>query len=148
MTSTVTYGSLSLTGVDGDGVRWRVQNTLAGWDGSPASTLALTQKPRAAGAFIGNTPQLAPRVIVINGSIEAPSVDLLQGALDQLVNAVTLTAQTLTVVRGTISRYLTVYRQDELLVTELSPRVIQYSIQCVAPNPHKLGDGTSGLDGA
>lgn len=149
MAFSVTYGSLSLTGTDGDGVLWDVPGQIEGWDGSPGSTLALTQKPRASGAFIGNTPQLGARVLVIAGLIDAPDEDLLQGALDQLVNAVTLTAQTLTVVRGTRSRSLTVYRQDEILINVAdSEALAEYSVQCVAPNPLKSGDDTTGLDGA
>lgn len=145
---TVTYGSLVITGTDGAGVNWYVFDPIAGWDGSPASTLALTQKPRGAGAFIGNTPQMASRVLVINGSIDAPTNNALQTALDQLVNAVTLGGQTLTVVRGSTSRYLTVLRQDEVLINEQHATLADFSIQCVAPDPRKLGDATGSLDGA
>lgn len=136
---TVSYGDLALTGTDAFGSVWRVLSPIDGWDGSPGSSIQLTQRPRGAGAFIGPRPQMAARNIVINGLVEALDEDQLQAAIDRLDAAVTVSAQTLSVTRGTATRTITCYRQDEVTVSDVTDVLAEWSVQVTAPDPRKLG---------
>lgn len=138
----VTLGTQILTGTDTSGVQWRTGEVI-GWDASPASSRQFTQKTRAPGAW-SSTRNAAARSIVLNGQIYCPSIDLLQGALDQLAAAVTFEDTVLTVTRGSTTRSAIVARQDEMTVTQQGPRVFGWSIQLGAGDPRKFTAALSG----
>lgn len=126
-----------LSGLDDFGCDWTLTD-LAGW-GSPASTLSPVQKSRAPGAW-PSPRQLAPRVLGPGGLINAPSKAAARDALDRLNAAVSLDASTLAVTEDDLTRTVTVYRQDEVLHTWLTDRLVQWSAQLVALDPRKYGD--------
>lgn len=126
-----------LSGTDDFGCEWTLTD-LTGW-GSPASTLAPVQKSRAPGAWL-SPRQLTPRIVGPAGMIQAPDKASARAALDRLNAAVSLDATTLAVTEDDLTRTITVYRQDEVLHTWLTDRLVQWSAQVVAPDPRKYGD--------
>ena len=141
----VVLGSLDLSGTEGGGVRWTTER-VDGWDGSPASTLSLTQKPRAIGAWAGEAFGTA-RHLVIVGSVSAPTEDALTDAMDRLNASCSLDDTSLTVGKGTSSRTVTVRRSDDVIPTMGSTLDADWSIQLVAPDPRKYGTALTGTTG-
>src|SRR5690242_12816394 len=116
MSTTVKLGDLALTGVDEYGCRWRTVSPIEGWDGSPSSTLVLTQKPRQPGAWRGPKPVLTPRVVTLHGIVKAPNATQLEAALDRLNEAASIDSLTpLAITRGAGARTCQVYRDGEVL---------------------------------
>lgn len=141
--SRASLGGLDFGVIEASGVAW-VLNKLDGW-GSPAPTLQVTQKPRSSGGWAGPS-YLPARNLALSGTLDAPSTLLLSDAADRLSDACSLTDTTLTVIEGGRTRYCTVRRAGEVLVTPLegSERAANWSIQVVALDPRKYGSVTSG----
>jgi hypothetical protein len=133
----VTLNGLVLSDIDAFGVDWSTWQ-VDGWDGSPASSLALTQKTRAAGAWT-SPRNLAARSLGALGRFVAPDVDSAVAAIDRLNAAARLNGGTLSVQRGSQSRSCTVYRQGEVLLTEETATMYQWTVNLVAPDPRKFG---------
>lgn len=132
-----TLNGLVLDGMDTAGVSWTTVTPVDGWDGSPASTLQLTQKTRAGGGWAGPR-YLAPRHVSLTGFIEAPTADAAVAALDQLNAAATLDASILTVQRGTQVRSAIVYRQGEVAHQEITDTLFQWGVDLIAADPRKF----------
>ena len=145
MTATpyITVGSLLLDQEAG-GVRWTVKPNggLVGWDGV-ASTIALTAKPRQDGSWAGNA-FLAPRHVSITGRIVAPDEAALWDARDRLTQACGLAETTLTVTESGRSRWATVRREGDVIVTNVTATLADYSVQLVAADPRRFGTALSG----
>jgi hypothetical protein len=141
MPDVVTVGGLSLTGTWSTGVVVRT-NALGGWSGSPGTSIALTQKPRTPGAWV-SPRQLKERILTPSGLLTAPDRDTLRAALDTLDAAAAVDPETFTVTEGTLTRSITVYRQDEVVATVESDTVASWSMQLVAPDPRKFGTAVS-----
>lgn len=139
----VQLGSQVLTGTASDGTFWYVFDPIDGWDGSPASSLQLTQKTRAAGAWAGPR-NLTPRHITVSGLIDAPSVDAAVAALDALTAAAALDATILTVARGSQSRSVIAYRQGEVSVTAITDTKFGYTLDLICPDPRKFTTAVTG----
>lgn len=140
MRTLVTLGDLALTGTDGDGCEWRTLAPIQGWDGSPDTTFALTQKPRQPGGWLGPRPQLVPRHVTLTGLVRAPSADALEGAIDRLNAAASIdTPTTLTVQRGSSPRTAGVYRDGAVVPVELTDTIAQWTVDLTAPDPRKYG---------
>lgn len=135
-TSRASLGGLDFGVIETSGVAW-VLNDLQGW-GSPASTVQAVQKPRSSGGWAG-PGYLPARVLSLTGTVDAPSTSALSDAVDRLNAACSLTDTTLTVIEGGRSRYCTVRRQGEVLVTFTSDRAATWSVQVVALDPRKYG---------
>lgn len=133
----VELGDLVLTATDEFDVYW-LADTLTGWYGSPSSTVQLTQKPRAPGAWVSTSRQLTPRVITLAGAVAAPTPEALTDALNRLNAAASLDATTLTVTENGVALLAIVYRQDVVLTTRVSDYAATFSIQLVAPDPRKF----------
>lgn len=133
----VAIGDLLLNYVDATGVHW-VLEKFAGW-GSPASSAELTQRARGHGAT-SSEGFLRPRVMTLEGLIDAPTPEALVVAVEQLVAAVNLDGFRLFVSEPGQIRHVEAKRQDDVIVTEISPTVASYSIQVVAKDPRKFGD--------
>ena len=82
----VSLGDLVLGAVDGQGVRWSLNN-LDGWDDSPDSTLELVQRARGHGST-GNEPFMKSRYLTAEGHIHASSLESLEAAMVRMRAAV------------------------------------------------------------
>lgn len=142
--SRASLGALDFGVIEAGGVAW-VLNKLDGWAGSPGPTLQVTQKPRSSGGWAGPSYSTA-RNLALSGTVDAPSTLLLSDAADRLSDACSLTDTTLTVIEAGRTRYCTVRRAGEVLVTPLegSDLAANWSIQLVALDPRKYGPMTSG----
>lgn len=141
----VELSGLVLTRTDSNGVQWRSFSPIDGWDGSPASSVQLTQKLRAPGAWM-SPRNMTQRVISLTGVINAPTVDALQTAIDQLNAACTVEDTVLTVQRGSAARSCIVCRQGEVMLgsADETDLVMPWSIQLVASDPRKFTTAVSG----
>jgi len=133
----VAIGDLLLNYIDDAGVHWILEK-FAGW-GSPASSAELTQRARGHGAT-SSEGFLRPRVMTLEGLIDAPTPEALTLAAEQLAAAVSLSGFRLLVSETGRVRHVEAQRQDDVIVTEVSPTVAAYSIQVVAKDPRKFGD--------
>lgn len=138
----VTLGTLALDQVDDAGVTWSALD-LAGWRGSPATTLAVTQRPADHGGWVGPTPKLVPRQLVLQLLIDAPSEDLMTAAYEQLLAAVGTGPFTLQVEEGGTTRQAVVYRNGDVLPTADGGPWAAYSVPLLAPDPRRYGDLTT-----
>jgi len=139
----VTLNGLDFTSVSPDGSEFIVTD-VTGWDSGTASTLGLTQKVRAAGAWASASPQLTPAVLSITGYVLAPDLPTLKRAGHRLKAAASLDASTLSVADpGGETLTMTVRRQGEVLVRSGGERFDQFSIGLVAADPRKFGTATT-----
>lgn len=141
----VILSDLNLTTIDPSGVQRRTFSPLVGWDGSPASsaTTTVTQKPRGPGAWL-SPRNFTQRSVTLNGSLEAPDPTTLQTAIEELVASVTLSDTVLTLQRGNTTRSLICCRDDEVLLTDVTDTLVNWSIQLVAADPRKFATAQTG----
>lgn len=141
----ITLGTLSLTGIDDDGVEWTVHE-LSGW-GATSSTGSFTQKPRGSGAWAG--PAFATnREVALNGKLGAPSREAAAAAIDRLISAVSLTDTVLTIDEGAGGRWCTVRQSGEVIVQWINDRAVSWSVQVASADWRKFGvtmEGTTAL---
>lgn len=135
--ATVAIGDLLLNTVDAAGVFWLLEK-FEGW-GSPGSTAELTQRARGHGAT-SSEGFLRPRVMTLEGVIDAPDALSLSLAVDQLTAAVSLSGFRLLVAEAGRVRHCEAKRQDEVLISWLDDVTARFSIQVVARDPRKFGD--------
>lgn len=142
----VSLNGMVLNAVDEFGVEWWC-GQIDGWDGSPASSLQVTQKSRGAGGWTGPR-NLTPRSLGPMGTFIAPDIDTAEDAKDRLNAACNLNGVTLSVQRGTRVQTCTVYRQGEVQVTE-GRGSLQYTwvLNLIAPDPRKFGDTLTAATG-
>jgi hypothetical protein len=135
---TITLGSLAFA--SSTGVRFRGLR-LDGWDGATGSSLQLTQKLYAPGAWRSGNPQRTARVLVLSGVIEADSPQLMWQTLDSINAAATLDESKLTVdMRGTV-RWAMVSQQADMTVTQYPSALVKgFSLQLVAADPRRFAD--------
>ncbi|MFD5081854.1 hypothetical protein ACFWOG_04330 [Kitasatospora sp. NPDC058406] len=143
----VTLGALQLGVVDGAGVAWSVgKDGLGGWAG-PATRTQYSDRQADHGVWAGRT-YLGARVITLAGTITAPDLAALDGAVEQLLDAAAITDTTLTVAE-TIPKQVVVRRSGEPLVSYETDRVARYSVMLTAEDPRRyatvLQTGTAGL---
>lgn len=135
--STVAIGDLLLNTVDANGVFWILEN-FTGW-GSPGSTAELSQRARGHGAT-SSEGFLRPRVMTLEGVIDAPTAEALSLAVDDLAAAVTLSDFRFLVSESGRIRHCDAKRQDEILISWIDAITARFSIQIVAKDPRKFGD--------
>ena len=131
-------GGLVLGERDTTGVKFSL-NKLDGWDGSPASTLNLTQRARGHGST-GSEPFLASRFMTAEGKITAPSLALLEEAFRRLNAAVSLEGFELLVVEAAGMKNCRAQRQGAVITDPITDTVAAYSVLIVAEDPLKYGD--------
>jgi len=138
----IAVGDLVLNNIEPDGTTWTINpDGLDGWEGSPSSTLQLTQRARGHGAT-GSEPFLTPRTISISGKVKAASPDQLSYVEDRLNEACSIAPFTLTVVEHDRVRSVVAQRQD-VVMFKARPgdgSVADFSIQIAARDPRKFGD--------
>jgi hypothetical protein len=134
----VTLGGLALTSVDDAGVQWMVTD-LTGWRSSPASTLAVTQRPAAPGGWASANPVPTPRQMEATIAILAPGGPLLTAAYEQLLAAVGIGPVLLEVTEDGATRQAVVYRNGDVLPTGDSGAWATYSVPLIAPDPRRYG---------
>lgn len=135
--SLVSIGDLLLNTTDANGVFWILEN-FTGW-GSPGSTAELTQRARGHGAT-SSEGFLRARVMTLEGTIDAPTTELLSLAVDELSAAVSLSEFTLMVSESGRIRHAIAKRQDEVLISWIDAYTARFSIQVAAKDPRKFGD--------
>lgn len=133
----VAIGDLLLNTVDAGGVFWILEK-FEGW-GSPGSTVEFKQRARGHGAT-SSEAFLKPRVMTLEGTIDAPTPEALTAAVDQLSAAVSLASFTLLVAEAGRVRHCQAQRQDEVIVSWVDGYTAKFSIQIVAKDPRKFGD--------
>jgi hypothetical protein len=136
----VAIGNLLLNTADANGVFWILEK-FSGW-GSPGSTAELTQRARGHGST-SSEGFYRSRVMSLEGTIDAPTAELLSSAVDDLSAAVTLDDFTLLVGEAGRVRHCLAKRQDEVIVTWIDSYTARFSIQIVAKDPRKFGDLTT-----
>lgn len=133
----VAIGDLLLNTVDVNGVYWLLEK-LDGW-GSPGSTAELAQRARGHGAT-SSEGFLRPRVMTLEGVIDAPTPEALSAAVDELLAAVSLSGFRLVVAEAGRIRHADAKRQDEVLISWIDSYTARFSIQIAAQDPRKYGD--------
>lgn len=129
----VDLGALELGAVDDAGVAWHLQ-VLEGWDGSDQrSEYSARQADHGAWA---SPVYLSQRPIALEGNIEAPSLAMLDAAIEQLIAAASLTDTTLTVYE-TVPKRATVRRSGKPLIKPITNRIAAYSIAVTAADPRR-----------
>lgn len=133
----VAVGDLVLGSTDEFGVRTSVTK-FDGW-GSPAPTLALTQRARGHGATASES-FLDPRYMLIGGLVHTTDLAAQDAFEDRLFSAVSLDPFRLLVAKAGRVRNCQAQRQGEVIVTPITDKLASYSILIVAKDPLKYGD--------
>jgi hypothetical protein len=129
----VTLGSLDLLATDGAGVDWVITD-VKGWD-SPGVRAEMAPRQADHGAW-ASPVYLDARPITLAGSIDAPTREALDAAVEQLIAAVSLTDTTL-VIGETIPKQATVRRSGQLLIERRGPYSATYSALVTAADPRR-----------
>lgn len=143
--NSVWYGSQFAVGgitinkaADVNGVDW-ILTKEEGWFGSPAIKAIRNDRPASRGVYRGVEFRGA-RVIVLEGTIAAPSVMALQNAIDQLTGVCPdphlLYPLTVTSVNST--RYCNVALDAPISTTPISAYTVAFSLQLVAPDMRRF----------
>lgn len=127
---TATLGPLPLGSVDDQGVAWRLQE-MDGWDS--ADVRAESQLREADHGAWPSPVYLGERPITLGGSIEAPDLATLDGAIDRL-RALPLMGTVLTVME-TVPKQATVRRSGRILIKYTTDTVATYSVLVTAADP-------------
>lgn len=126
-------GALELGAVDTAGVAWHLQ-TIEGWDGADQrSEYSSRQSDHGTWA---SPVYLSQRPMALEGKIEAPSLALLDAAMEQLRAAASLTDTTL-IVYETVPKQATVRRSGKPLIKPVTDRIAEYSIAVTAEDPRR-----------
>lgn len=134
----VTLGPLQFPTVDDSGVEWRVSSDgLQGWDSAEVRS-TVTQREAAHGAWMSPT-YLGERVITLSGQLYAPTRDLLDAAVEQLLAAVPMDSFTTLTVYEAIPKQAQVRQSGKPLITPLSDRLATWSLLVTAPDPRRYG---------
>lgn len=127
-------GPIPLGGVDGAGVAW----SLMKMDGWSSATVRVERQQRegdhgsrSAPAYFGERP------ITLTGTITAPDIAVLDGAMERLRAAVPLTGTTSLVVQESTPKQCDVTLSGDLLMEYLSDRIASYSILVTADDPRR-----------
>ncbi|MDY7542597.1 MULTISPECIES: hypothetical protein [unclassified Cryobacterium] len=114
-----------------------VLEAFEGWEGSPASSVDVKQKPRGAGAWTGKGYANA-RHIAAGGKVFMPSFASLVSYENALNKACSYDNVPLVVDEAGIVRSCLVKRTDVVLFKRIGPTVAEWSLQVVAEDPRKL----------
>jgi hypothetical protein len=137
----ISFPALDFGVIEAAGVLWGFDD-FQGW-GGPASTLQVTQKPRASGGWAGKA-YLTPRVMSITGWCTAPSIAALSDANDRLQAAISLDSQQMLVVEASRSRWCNVRRQGEVLWNpDETGTNAAWSVQIIAPDGRRFASSVS-----
>lgn len=142
----IVLNGMPLNTIDEFGVAWSTVAPMDGWDGSPQSSMQVTQKTRGAGGWTGPR-NLTPRSLGLTGYLNAPDAGAAEDAIDRLNAAATLNGSLLSVQRGTAARSCIVYRQGDVAVSEITPTVFQWQVNLVAVDPRKFATALTGTTG-
>jgi len=135
--TTISIPGIDFDTIDANGTDWGI-SLFDGWGGA-ASTVTLTQKPYAAGAWTGSPPQLKSRSVSIGGIISAATPALALAAEDLLNASITLAPFTLTVNQAGGSRWAKAMRQGEVTRDYINDRAFKWGATLAIPDPLKYG---------
>lgn len=135
----VDLGAIQLGLVDSAGVAWRVgADGLQGWDSAEVRS-TVTQREAAHGAWMGPA-YLAERVITLAGTIAAPSSQLLDAAVEQLLAAAPLETGTTTLtVYETTPKQISVRQSGKPIIKYETDSIASWSLLLTAPDPRRYG---------
>lgn len=129
----VDLGSISLGMTDAAGVAWHLRE-IEGWSGSEVRA---EYSAREADHGAWNSPvYLSQRPITLSGLIEAPNLNALDSAVEQLLAACAVTDTTL-IVYETTPKQAVVRRSGKPLVRLITDRVAEYSLLVTAGDPRR-----------
>lgn len=132
---TVTIGGITLGAVDAAGIAWTLDSDgFQGWDSADVRT-QYSDRQADHGSWAGPT-YLAARVITLAGKVIAPDLASLDGALDRLGAAASLT-DTLLTVAETVPRQCVVRRSGRPLMRHETDRIASYSLLLTAADPRR-----------
>jgi hypothetical protein len=134
----ISINGLVLGQYDADGVKWSI-NKFDGWDGSPASTVELTQRARGHGATASEA-FLTARYMTVEGKIFAPDLEALEEAMRKLRAAVTLGPFQMLVSERRSVKNVMARRQGAVVADPITDTLGAYSLLIVAEDPLKYGD--------
>lgn len=134
----VTIGDLVISGRDDEAGVSIVLGDLDGAAGSPAPTLAATQRALGHGVWTGGS-FLGGRSIAVSGWIHGDDPDAAAAGRDRLKSAITLDRTELVLVDGTDRRTSTVRRDGEVIITRITDRTFSWSAQVIAEDPRWYG---------
>lgn len=126
-------GYVAFGAVDGSGVAWHILG-MEGWDG-PDQQAEYTAREADHGSW-ASPVYLRQRPITLAGKLEAPSLALLDTAIEQLIEAASLTDTLLTVYEST-PKQATVRRSGPPLVRYITDLVAEYSLLVTAADPRR-----------
>jgi hypothetical protein len=133
----VDLGPVQFGLVDTAGVAWRVgSDGLQGWDSAEVRT-ELSDREADHGSWMGPV-YLGSRPVTLAGTVVAPDAAALDGAIDQLLAACSLTDTVLTVWETT-PKQATVRRSGKPIVKRETDRVATWSLLVTAPDPRRYG---------
>lgn len=138
MAVTVTLGSIVFGGpADSDGDRFTLRD-LIGWT-TPAPDLVLVDRPLSDGAVVAHS-RYKPRTVIISGHGIATTPSTLWRVRSKLAAAANLvtTSGTLTVAEPSATFTLAVWLGEAVRDRAVGPRVIDFEITLVAPDPAKV----------
>ncbi|AHH98336.1 phage distal tail protein [Kutzneria albida] len=144
--SQFSIGGITINGsTDTNGCDW-ILTKEDGWFGSPAVKAIRNDKPASRGVFRG-VEYRGARVIVLEGTLSAPSVATLQNAIDTL-SAVCPDPKSLyplTVTSANSARYINVALDAPITTTPISWQSVAFSLQLMAPDLRKLDNSLTTL---
>lgn len=132
----VTLGSFTFGTTDGDGDRF-VITALVGWTGIPVE-LVTVDKPVSAGAVVAYGRFRARPVALVGFGIAQTATQFwrMRNKLEVAAGSPGTNA-TLTVAEPAGNKVLTVRLADTVRIRERPPRVVEFEIPLLAPNPVK-----------
>ncbi|OKI22200.1 phage tail domain-containing protein [Streptomyces sp. CB03911] len=132
---TVSFGGVTLGQVDAAGIAWTLdRDGLKGWAGTGVRA-QYSDREGDHGSWAGPA-YLAARVLTLKGKIVADSLSALDGAVEQLIAAASLSDTTVTVAE-TIPKQVTARRTGEVLIDYETDRVASYSLLLTAADPRR-----------
>ncbi|MEV7973309.1 hypothetical protein [Cellulomonas sp. NPDC089187] len=135
----MTIGDLVISGRDDEAGVSIVLGDLDGAAGSPAPTLATTQRSLGHGVWTGGS-YLGGRSIAVSGWIHGDDPEAAAAGRDRLKSAITLDRTDLVLVDGKDRRSTTVRRDGEVIVTRITDRTFSWSAQVIAEDPRWYGE--------
>lgn len=126
---------------DAAGVGWMLTG-LTGWRGSPQSTIELTQRTSAHGAWADPKPFLQPRQLEAKMTVFAPTAAQMRDAVESLILACPLEPFPLVVDESGLRRMCWVQRNGDVLVDDSADTDVYstMSIPMVAADPRRYAE--------
>lgn len=134
----VTLAGHPVSGVDAEGVDWRIRPNVEGWWGGAPVSHRVTDKPAAPGVWIGTSSHSA-RSVTLAGVLVGPTQQAVAAALDTLNALADLDDAPLQVETPAGVRIAWVRRDSETLTSWASDLAVTFSVSLIAADPRLYG---------